>query len=151
MSMKRIITLLLCVSLFAGILPIEAYATNSTIQNETVDSNLEQTNSLGQINGYLAGNALATRNFFNERLFSQPGGHGFAAEYGNNLIDRLTGVNASVVGGDNTANGAERKIINRDGSITLIQDKYYSSASESVSAAFDDITGEYRYMDGNKN
>ena len=39
-------------------------------------------------------------------------------------------------------------IINRDGSITWIQDKYYSSASKSVNAAFDDAD-QYRYLDGN--
>lgn len=149
MSMKRIITLLLCISLFAGIFPMEVYATTSTTSTLSVDSSLEQTNSLGQVNGYLAGNAITTTQLFNERLFSKPGGHGFAAEAGNNLIDKLHGVNASVVGGDNVANGPDRKIINRDGSVTWIQDKYYNSASRSVGASFDETTGLYRYMDGN--
>lgn len=149
MSMKRIITLLLCVSLFVGIFPIEAYATNTTIQDEVVDNSLEKTNSLGQINGYLAGNTIATTQLYNQRLFSKPGGHGFAAEMGNNLIDKLAGLDTAVVGGDNAANGPDRRIINRDGSITWIQDKYYSTASDSVKAAFDENTGLYRYMDEN--
>lgn len=151
MIIKKVITLLLCISIFVGIFPIEAFATADIEQVESIDSNLENTNSLGEINGYLAGNAITTTNLFNERLFSQPGGHGFAAEYGNNLIDKVKGINASVVGGDNVVDGPDRKIINRDGSITWIQDKYYNTASRSVDAAFDELTGKYRYIDGNKN
>lgn len=73
----------------------------------------------------------------NERLFSNPTGHGFAAEQANNLVDRLHGKNATVVGGDNAKNGADRKILNRYGSPIWIQDKYYSTASNTVNAAFD--------------
>lgn len=148
MITKRIITLILCVSIFVGIIPIEVLATTSDVQIESIDNELEKTNSFGELNGYLAGNSITTTQLFNERLFSQPGGHGFAAEQGNNLIDRLKGANSSVVGGDNVANGPDRKIINRDGSITWIQDKYYNSAQNSVNAAFDDTTGLYRYIDG---
>lgn len=108
----------------------------------------DQTNSLGELSGYLAGNAITTAKLFTERHFSQSGGWGFAAERGNNLIDRLKGLDASVVGDDNATNGPDRKIINRDGSITWIQDKYYSSAKYSVNAAFDEA-GQYRYLDGN--
>ena len=119
--------------------------------NQTGEPSVEErTNSIGELGGYLAGNALTTANLFAERQFAQPGGWGFAAERGNNLIDRFKGLNASVVGDDNIANGPDRKIINRDGSITWIQDKYYSSASKSVNAAFDDA-GQYRYLDGNRN
>lgn len=139
----RIISLLLALSLTMVLFPTPVFATSDS--DDVVD---DQTNSLGETSGYLAGNAITTTKLFAERDFSQPGGWGFAAERGNNLIDRLKGLDASVVGDDNAANGPDRKIINRDGSITWIQDKYYSSAKYSVNAAFDEA-GQYRYLDGN--
>ena len=123
------------------LLPAPVFATSDNASDD-------QTNSLGELSGYLAGNAITTANLYAERQFYQPGGWGFAAERGNNLIDRVKGLDASVVGDDNAANGPDRKIINRDGSITWIQDKYYSSAKHSVNAAFDEA-GQYRYLDGN--
>ena len=149
MNIKRIIALSLCISILVGSFSIESFASTTNKPLENTQNKPEETNSLGELNGYLAGNAISTTKLFNERLFSQPGGHGFAAEYGNNLIDAAKGINTSVVGGDNVANGPDRKIINRDGSITWIQDKYYNTASRSVNAAFDETTGLYRYMDGN--
>lgn len=143
---KRIWSFLLCICILCGLVPSQAMATNQTGEPSVE----ERTNSIGELGGYLAGNALTTANLFAERQFAQLGGLGFAAERGNNLIDRFKGLNASVVGDDNIANGPDRKIINRDGSITWIQDKYYSSASKSVNAAFDDA-GQYRYLDGNRN
>lgn len=148
MSTKRIMTILLCICIFVGSLPIEAFATTSTEQKEKNKNVSEETHTFGELNGYLAGNAITTTNLFVEQQFSQPGGHGFAAEQGNNLIDKMKGTNSSVVGGDNVANGPDRKIINRDGSITWIQDKYYNSARASVDSAFDETTGLYRYIDG---
>lgn len=141
---KRFLSVLLCICLCFGLFPTQVLATNVP----EVTSDDKQTNSIGELGGYLAGNAMATASLFAERQFSQPGGWGFAAERGNNLIDRFKGLDASVVGDDNAANGPDRKIINRDGSITWIQDKYYSSASASVNAAFDE-SGQYRYFDGN--
>lgn len=81
-----------------------------------------------------------------ERKFTAAQGHGFAAERANNLSDVLHGENATIVGDNNAKNGADRKILNRDGTTTYIQDKYYSTASGSVNAAFDSVTGEYRYL-----
>ena len=99
--------------------------------------------------GYLAGNALNTASLYADRKFtSQQWGFAFAAENGNNFADRFKGLDASVVGDNNAANGPDRMIVNRDGTVTWIQTKYYSTASGSVSAAFDDA-GNYRYvMDG---
>lgn len=148
MNIKRIITILICICIFVGSAPIQALASTSTDQKKKNDSISEKSLSLGEINGYLAGNSITTANLFAEQQFSQPGGHGFAAERGNNLIDKIKGINASVVGGDNVANGPDRKIINRDGSITWIQDKYYNSARASVDSAFNETTGLYRYLDG---
>lgn len=106
-------------------LPVQTIATeteDSTEESypseEKVAAELEQTNSIGEIGGYLAGNAITTKYLFAEHKFNLPTGFGFAAERGNNLIDRLHGINASVVGDNNAANGPDRRIINRDGSIT---------------------------------
>lgn len=51
--------------------------------------------------------------------FSQSGGHGFAAEQGNNLIDRIKGNNVYVVGDNNVKNGPDRIIKRRGGSLSL--------------------------------
>lgn len=59
------------------------------------------------------------------------GGHGFAAEDVNTLIDRLTAKKAEVVGVSNQLHGADRLV---DG--VLIQSKYYASPSQTVRAAF---------------
>ena len=104
--------------------------------------------TLGEVGGYLAGETASTHAVYLERRFTDPRGHGFAAEEANNFIDRLKGFDAEVVGYDNVKNGADRKIVNRDGSVTWIQDKYYKSADGSVNAAFED--GEYRYMKNGK-
>lgn len=55
---------------------------------------------------------------------------------------------AVIIGNDNVLNGADRSIINRDGTKVLIQDKYYSTANNSVNAAFDSETGMYKYTYG---
>lgn len=156
MKAKKILSVLLCLSIIVSLLPVQTFAVESDEPTETtcppeetVASELEQTNSIGEIGGYLAGNSITTANLFAEYKFSWPTGFGFAAERGNNLIDRLHGINASVVGDNNVANGPDRRIINRDGSITWIQDKYYSTAKGSVNSAFDETTGLYRYIDGN--
>ena len=67
-------------------------------------------------------------------------GHGFAAEQANNLIDLLHGKDATVVGGDNAKDGADRLVNGQ-----LIQTKYCKNASESIKAGFD--KNGYRYYD----
>jgi len=153
MTTKRLLALMLSVCLVVGIIPIEAYATEKTGNQVSEDEDpvvFKPTNSLGQVGGYLSGNSMTAANLFVERKFTWPGGTGFAAERGNNLIDRSKGFDASVVGDDNVANGADRKIINRDGSITWIQDKYFPTARRSVEEAFDETSGKYRYLDGDE-
>ncbi len=68
------------------------------------------------------------------------GGHGFAAEDVNTLNDRLSGKKAEVVGTSNEKNGPDRVV---DG--VRVQSKYFQSASETVAAAFDSGSGNYRY------
>ena len=148
MKVKRYISFCLCLCIFLSVVPSQAYAVIAEeTTKETVANTLEQTNSIGEIGGYLIGNSITTSRLFEEYNFSWPTGFGFAAEQGNNLIDKFKGLNATVVGGNNVANGPDRMIINRDGSITWIQDKYGSSAKNSVNLAFDDA-GMYRYYDG---
>ena len=151
MNRKRTIALLLCIRIMVGLVPMHAVATAQTEETEPpteiIDAALEQTNSLGEGGGYLVGNMLNTASLYRDRKFTQSQGFGFAAENGNNLIDRWQGVNAAVIGDDNAKNGPDRMITNRNGT-TLIQTKYYRSAQESVDAAFDSPDGIYRYMDG---
>lgn len=152
MNTKRTIALLLCISIMVGLMPMHAVATAQTEETEPpteiIDTALEQTNSLGEVGGYLVGNMLNTASLYKDRKFTWPTGFAFAAENGNNLIDRFHGANATVVGDNNAANGPDRLIVNRKGN-TLIQTKYHHTASASVADAFDPQTGLYRYMDSN--
>lgn len=69
-------------------------------------------------------------------------GHGFAAEQANNLIDVLKGRDATVIGGDNAKDGADRLVNGQH-----IQTKYCQTAYQSVDAAFENH--RYRYVDAN--
>ena len=82
----------------------------------------------------------------NDRLnrFNSRQGHGFAAEQGNTLIDKVHGRDACIVGDDNAKNGADRVVDGR-----LIQTKYCNNAKASVEAAFKN--GQLRYVDANGN
>lgn len=82
----------------------------------------------------------------NDRMnrFTGAKGHGFAAEQANDLIDKLHGKDAAILGDDNAKNGADRMV---DGQ--LIQTKYCQDARASVDAAFDKGSGAYRYIDNN--
>lgn len=76
--------------------------------------------------------------------FNGKQGHGFAAERANQLIDKMKGKDAVILGDDNAKNGPDRMV---DG--TLIQTKYCKTAADSVNAAFH--SGKYRYIDANGN
>ena len=142
--MKKVLAGLILTAIIINSTSVQAFAESSSkdIEEEV------KVETIGEIGGYLEGNIKTVENLTAERKFNYAKGHGFAAERGNNLADVLKGKNATVVGDDNAKNGPDRKIINRNGEVTLIQDKYYSNASRSVSAAFDEETGLYRYMDG---
>lgn len=79
-------------------------------------------------------------------------GHGFAAEYGNDVIDTLLGKDAILAGLDNAKNGADR-IVNGE----LIQTKYCSTRAKSISERFDrtgfksHINGKFRNLFGFNN
>ena len=68
------------------------------------------------------------------------GGHGFVAEEANNVADTILGKKAEIVGTSNEFNGADR-IVDE----VRIQSKYFRTAPETVAAAFDSGSGNYRY------
>lgn len=70
------------------------------------------------------------------------GGHGFAAEDANTVYDLFRGKLARLVGKNNAVNGADRV-----SSGETLQTKYYASAGDTVSSAFNPETGVYRYGD----
>lgn len=82
----------------------------------------------------------------NDRLnrFNSQQGHGFAAEQGNDLWDRIIGNEAKILGDDNAKNGADRLVNGK-----LIQTKYCQNARASIDAGFKN--GQYRYIDTNGN
>ncbi len=106
--------------------------------------------SVLEFGAFAASGVYTVNELMNQSRFVNPGGHGFAAEEANNLIDSITH-KAEVVGYDNALNGADRKIIGRNGTVIYIQDKYYSTAAHSVDACFDSNTGLFRYLDADGN
>lgn len=72
---------------------------------------------------------------------NNPAGHGELAEEANNIVDRLQGHQAEILGRDNAKNGADRSV---DG--ILIQTKYYKTARGSLEACFDSSSHQYRYL-----
>lgn len=144
---KRILAVFICICLFCMDMSVYASEVSTQIEKE---SNEEDIVVPGKIAGYTTGIRKTVNDVVNQYKFYRGNtGHGFAAERGNNLIDTVKGKNAIVVGDDNVENGADRKIINRDGSITLIQDKYYTDVNRGIAACFED--GKFRYIDGDGN
>lgn len=89
--------------------------------------------------------------FFGEvkNLMNGSRGHGYAAEYGNNTIDRMRGRQVESAAqnldehGRQVKNGADRLVNNVE-----IQTKYYKTASETVGAAFKNKQAIYIRTDG---
>lgn len=84
----------------------------------------------------------------NKNYMNGKRGGGYAAEYGNNALDRLTrkdvkNVAQELENGRQKKNGAD-KCVNG----VNIQTKYYMSASESIGAAFENKHAIYRNDDG---
>lgn len=76
---------------------------------------------------------------------STAAGHGELAEEANNIIDKLHGHDAKILGRDNVKNGPDRSV---DG--VYIQTKYYKSARGSLESSFDSASHQYRYMKNGK-
>lgn len=136
---RQLLSIFVAICCFVTCIPVTVSAKDIFVN--TTDG----INSVGEIGGYLVANVQTVKRMEIERRFLDPKGWGFAAEEANNLIDNLKGKKSVVVGYDNATNGPDRLIRNKDKSITLIQDKYYKSAKESVNAAFDEKTSMYRY------
>ena len=134
---KKIIAMALTVCLMCSAIPLEVVAIETTNSTEEEKDSHNTTKENSNENMLDASSAVAVtirtvEDVVSQLKFSGNGGHGFAAEQGNNLIDKIKGNNAIVVGDDNIKNGADRIILNRDGSVTKIQDKYYSTASATI-------------------
>lgn len=121
-----------------------------SIENVKADDEGDETISYEDFGIYVSSGVYNVNEMVKQYRFieNKTGGHGFAAEEGNNLIDKLMGRDAHIVGYDNQANGADRIISNNDGSIVLIQDKYYSTPQKSIDACFDD-KGNFKYVSNN--
>lgn len=93
--------------------------------------------------GTSAGIVESAKNYSDNVILSAERGHGFAAEKANHLYDKFTGNEASIVGGDNAKNGADR-LVNG----TNIQTKYCSSGSSCINECFENNTLRYLNADG---
>ncbi len=148
-TLCRTISFIVCVCLCVSSVPIVSFATEHSSFSE---NELSESSGVANAEAGAAAGTKTVNDVIAQSKFTWAQGHGFAAEQGNNLIDKIKGKNASIVGDNNAKNGADRKIINREnGSITWIQDKYYSSASDSIGACFDDTTGMFKYLDADGN
>lgn len=150
MRKKQIILFMVSITLIIGMIPLNVSAdehSNSEMQS-FADYEIDYSNLVDTISANTAGSIRTVDDIINQQKFIQNTGHGFAFEQGNNQIDRIKGTNARVVGDNNIKNGPDRIILNRDGSSILIQDKCYSTAAESINACFDNVTGLFKYVDG---
>ena len=90
----------------------------------------------------IIGDAIIGDKISDEICFHASGGTGFAAEQANNLYDNFMLTPAKIVGDNNVKNGADRMVW-----FTPVQTKYYSTASASVNAAFENNGhGAYKYI-----
>lgn len=136
---KKLLSFVLALLLTLMCLTVSTFAEDNPAPNEDQYSYLD-VGVLSLSNLYTAKEMLSQSRFY------YAGGHGFAAEEANNLIDILSGKNAKVVGYDNAANGADR-LITRSGEYIFIQTKYWSTAEKTISSAFDNTKGGvYKYM-----
>ena len=117
--MKKIISLLLAVSIVCSNISINIYASDTNdIKSKTKAEN--SANIIGEVGGFLASNVETVKRIQQNKLFMTSKGHGFAAERANNLYDAFKGIKGEVVGDDFLLNGPDRKIINRNGDITWV-------------------------------
>ena len=142
---KRIISCVLSACLIMGIFTQEVYAAGGATDSDSItDIVIADTNTIDEAVAIAEGSTRTVDDIIAQSKFSWNTGHGFAAERGNNLIDSVKGNNAEVVGDNNIANGADRKITSRGGNTIYIQTKYHSTASASIYACFEN--GKYRYL-----
>jgi hypothetical protein len=92
-----------------------------------------------EIPGVGFGSYQSSVNYADNVVLGAERGHGFAAEKANHLKDVFHGEDATIVGGDNARNGADRLVNGVE-----IQTKYCASGSKCVSDCFTD--GKFRYF-----
>jgi hypothetical protein len=95
--------------------------------------------------GVESGNHLSVLEYSEHVVLGAKQGHGFAAEKVNNLLDKLRGKDARIVGGNNARNGPDRLF---EG--TFLQSKYCQNAKLSVSACFEKGNGSFKYVNSDK-
>lgn len=152
--LRKTIIFALCLCMLAESVPIISNAeknntTESLFSGEygehDTDNDILDISSFTVVSPKTVNDVLAQHKFTIDKV-----GHAFAAERGNDLADKIKGKNTRVVGDNNLTNGPDRLIINRDGSIIYIQDKYYANAKSNINACFDEY-GVFRYVDGDGN
>lgn len=116
---------------------------NSAKQRIDENRNEETLKTVVELSGVIGGASSRTE-IYNEVKNTMDGrqGHGYAAEYGNNTVDRLLGKDVINAGVGNAKDGADR-IVNGE----LIQTKYCKDFNTTMANAFPD--GKIRYMDNN--
>ena len=126
---------------------VEITESEKKFNDEQKLSSISKISELGGIGTGLEQNA----HIYNDEvkyLMNGARGGGYAAEYGNNAIDRITGNNVKnmaqdLENGHQKLHGADRNING-----IKIQTKYYKSASESIGAAFEHKQAIYLNEDG---
>lgn len=141
---KRIISVVLACSILLQNTQLAVFAQESS--SLPYDNSTADVSDNVDITSIVIANRMTGAEIRAQRKFTYAQGHGFAAERGNNLIDKIKGSNAIVIGDNNVKNGADRIIIQKTGETIFIQDKYYNTASASINACFDD-NGTFRYFD----
>lgn len=130
---------------------INYYNYNNTVRNS--EANITQN---GMNVGVGAAGVQAAQPQFNamyaenKNYMNGSRGHGYAAEYGNNAVDRFLFKNVenaaqNLENGHQVKNGPDR-IVNG----VEIQTKYYKTASESIGAAFEHREAVYKLSDGSE-
>lgn len=150
--LKKEIAMALSMCLLVESVPLACYAENATTSTNSISSDKDiEDNDILDIASITAASPKTVNDVLAQRKFSSSKGHGFAAERGNDLADKIRGKNTRVVGDNNIKNGPDRLIVNRDGTPTFIQDKYYGDITQGINACFDGETGMFRYVDGDGN
>ena len=130
-----------CRAIFLEMCKIEADKQKEQVKL-TIESGDQSINLEAPILAAAAVESAGEAVFVEQKAFiNTPVGHGEMAEEANNILDKLHGSDAAVVGRDNAKNGPDRIV---DG--IQIQTKYYKTATGSVEACFLPQNGEYRYM-----
>ena len=151
--LKKVISMALSMCLLVESVPLACYAENATTSTYSISSEKDiADNDILDIASITAASPKTVNDVLAQYKFRSPkGGRGFAAERGNDLADKIRGKNTRVVGDNNLLNGPDRLIINRDGTKTFIQDKYYGDITQGINACFDGETEMFRYLDGDGN